>query len=344
MNDRPTIIDVARHAGVSKSTVSRVISGDGSGVSEATRLRVETAIAEIEYEHNAVASSLRTNRTNTVMLAIPDIANPFWPDVARGVQDVMDGEEMAVVFANSDWNGQREKAFLRMASRNRFDGMLINPIEVSNDELLGLNIATVLIGSHEDYPDFDTVGSDSYDATCLALDYLTSLGHRHIGLIHGRRHSRPGHSRLRAFLDYGREKHLPVDESYIVDVPFDLEGGKVGLHHLLALPQPPTAVLGANDILALGALQAAHEGEMPVPQALSIVGMDDIFAAATATPPLTTLAKPKYEIGRKAAELLLQRIQGQRRSRPRRHIFSCTLQRRSSTGPAPAADATAGRQ
>ena len=82
MNDRPTIIDVARHAGVSKSTVSRVISGDGSGVSEATRLRVETAIAEIEYEHNAVASSLRTNRTNTVMLAIPDIANPFWPDVA----------------------------------------------------------------------------------------------------------------------------------------------------------------------------------------------------------------------------------------------------------------------
>lgn len=338
MNDRPTIIDVARHAGVSKSTVSRVIGGDGTSVHTATRLRVQTAIVELGYEHNAVASSLRTNRTNTVMLAIPDIANPFWPDVARGVQDVMDKTEMAVVFANSDWDGQREQAFLRMASRNRFDGLLINPIEVSNDELLAFNIPAVLIGSHEDYPDFDTVGSDSYNATCLALDHLTSLGHRHIGLIHGRRHSRPGHSRLRAFLDCGREKQLPLNERYIVEVPFDLEGGKMGTQQLLALPQPPTAILGANDILALGALQAAHDAQIPVPQALSIVGMDDIFSAATTTPPLTTLAKPKYEIGRKAAELLLQRIeghiQGHRPGRPRRHIFSCSLQQRGSTGPA----------
>jgi len=335
---RPTIIDVARQAGVSKSTVSRVIRGEGASVREATRRRVEEAIAALGYEHNAVASSLRTERTNTIMLAIPDIANPFWPDVARGVQDVMDEQGIAVVFANSDWEGRREKAFLRMASRNRFDGVLINPIATDNDELRALSLPIVLIGSREDFPDFDTVGSDSYGAACQALDYLASLGHSRIGLIRGRGKSRPGYSRLRGYLDYGRESGLPLDESYVVQVNFDFEGGGQGLRHLLSpsapLPQPPTAILAANDILALGALQAAHELDVDVPGALSIVGMDDIFAAATTTPPLTTMAKPKYEIGRKAAGMLLERIEGGGQERPQRHILSCTLHKRGSTGPA----------
>src|SRR5690606_7553783 len=145
MQRRPTIIDVARKAGVSKSTVSRVIRGDGSSVHPTTRRRVEEAIAELGYEHNAVASSLRTERTNTIMLAIPDIANPFWPDVARGVQDVMDREGIAVVFANSDWDVRLERESLRMASRNRFDGVLIDPIAVDNEELKAFKIPAVLI-------------------------------------------------------------------------------------------------------------------------------------------------------------------------------------------------------
>ena len=176
MKRRPTIIDVAKHAGVSKSTVSRAISGDGSGVREGTRRRVQQAINELGYEHNAVASSLRTDRTNIIMLAIPDIANPFWPDVARGVQDVMDREGYAVVFANSDWNGDRERDFLQMARRNRFDGILINPVQVSNEELLDVGIPTVVLSSSQQYPNFDTVGSDSYGGTRLALEHLVSPG------------------------------------------------------------------------------------------------------------------------------------------------------------------------
>ncbi len=335
MQRRPTIIDVARKAGVSKSTVSRVIRGDGSSVHPTTRRRVEEAIAELGYEHNAVASSLRTERTNTIMLAIPDIANPFWPDVARGVQDVMDREGIAVVFANSDWDGRREREFLRMASRNRFDGVLINPIAVDNEELKAFKIPAVLIGSREDYPDFDTVGSDSYGGARLALEHLVSLGHRRIGLIRGMGKSRPGHSRLSGYLDYGREKGLPFSDDYVVRVPFDFEGGGRALRQLLALPQPPTAVLAANDILALGAVQTAHEMDVDVPQALSIVGMDDIFSANTTTPPLTTVAKPKYDIGRKAAEMLLQRISEDGQAPSRRYIFSCTLHKRGSTGPVP---------
>ncbi|OQY28564.1 MAG: hypothetical protein B6243_11925 [Anaerolineaceae bacterium 4572_5.2] len=333
MKRRPTIIDVAKKAGVSKSTVSRAISDDGSGVAEETRRRIEAAIEALGYEHNAVASSMRTNRTNTIMLAIPDIANPFWPDLARGVQDVMDREGYAVVFANSDWRGDRENRFLQMARRNRFDGILINPIQVSNAELCATGIPTVLIGSREDYPDFDTVGSDSYGATRLALEHLASLGHRRIGLIRGKQVNRPGHSRMTGYLDFWAEQSLPRDDDLIVEVPFDQAGGFKAMTQLLTLSHPPTAVFAANDILAIGALQAARQIGCNVPQDLSIVGLDDIFAATTTAPPLTTMTKPKYQIGQKAAEFLLEHIWGKETQKPKRHIFTCQLQLRGSTAP-----------
>ena len=333
MKRQPTIIDVAKKAGVSKTTVSRVITGDGANVREETVLRVQEAVEELGYTHNAVASSLRTARTNIIMISLPDITNPFWPAVARGVQDRMEKDGYAVVFANSDWDAQREKMFLEMARRNRFDAILINPVRVSNDELKATHIPTVLIGSHGGFPDFDIVGSNTYDATQLALTHLYELGHRRIGLIRGERQSRPGHSRLRSYTDFLQEKQIPLDNSLVVRVPFDENGGRQALQQLLSLSQPPTAVLAANDILAIGALQAAHEAGVSVPEQLSIIGIDDIFAASATTPPLTTIAKPQYEIGKQAAEFLLDHLDERPFTTPRRHLFNCTLQQRGSTAP-----------
>ncbi len=331
MPKRPTIIDVAEYAGVSKSTVSRVISG--GSVRETTRRRVMTAIEALGYEHNAIASSMRTNRTNIIMLAIPDITNPFWPDVARGVQDVMDDAGYAVVFANSDWRGSREKMFLRMAQRNRFDGILINPIQVTATELDETHLPTVLIGSRTDYPGFDSVGSHSYDGTQQALKHLFSLGHRRIGLIQGKRVNRPGASRMKSYLDFLDEHSLPRDDTLIVEYPFDQRGGYQGAIDLLTLPVPPTAILAANDILAMGALQAAHDMGFAVPGDVSIVGQDDIFAAKITVPPLTTVAKPKYEIGTQAATVLLARINGETDRQWQQHLFPCRLKIRGSTAP-----------
>lgn len=333
MKRRPTIIDVAKTAGVSKSTVSRAISGDGSGVRPETRRRIEVAIEELGYEHNAVAGSMRTNRTNLIMLAIPDITNPFWPDVARGVQDVMDEAGYAVVFANSDWQGRREKDFLQMARRNRFDGLLINPIQVSAAELHAAHIPTVLIGSREDYPGFDAVGSDSYQATLTALAHLYKLGHRRIGLIRGQRQNRPGHSRGSGYLDFLQRHNLAKDDRLIVEEPFDQTGGFQGMMQLLKLAEPPTAVFASNDILAIGAMQAAHQMGQSVPEDISIIGLDNIFAASTTVPPLTTMAKPKYNIGRKAAKFILDRINQTTNSEPRRYLFACELKVRGSTAP-----------
>lgn len=333
MNRRPTIIDVAKQAGVSKTTVSRVITSGESSVREETRQRVQDAIEELGYTHNAVASSLRTDRTNIIMLALPDITNPFWPAIARGVQDRMELEGYAVVFANSDWDADRERMFLEKARRNRFDALLINPVRVGNDELKATHIPAVLIGSHEDYVDFDSVGSDSYGGLRLAIAHLYDLGHRRIGLIRGERQSRPGHSRTQSYQDFLQEKGVPLDEDLIVRVPFDEAGGRQALRQLLALNHPPTAVIAANDILAIGALHAAHEQQLKVPDQLSIIGMDDIFAASATTPSLTTIAKPKYEIGQQAAEFLLDRLGDCSASAPRRQLFACILQERDSTGP-----------
>jgi DNA-binding LacI/PurR family transcriptional regulator len=333
MSRRPTIIDVARVAGVSKTTVSRVISGDDSLVREETRHKVLDAVQQLGYERNVVASSLRTDRTHTITLVIPDISNPFWPEAARGVQDALDAQGYAVVLANSDWDARRERKLLAMARRNRFDGVIINPVSVANSELTEGGIPVVILGLHAEYPDFDAVGSDSYGGTTMAMEHLTNLGHQRIGLISGLSRGASQPSRLAAYVDFLRQHDIPVQDELIVECPYEQEFGRQSMGQLLSLANPPTAVLAANDILAIGALQAAHEIGLEVPRDISIVGMDDIYAVSVTTPPLTTVAKQKYELGQQAATFLLEQIQAEAFSPPRRHAFPCRLIVRDSTAP-----------
>jgi LacI family transcriptional regulator len=332
MKRRPTILDVAERAGVSKSTVSRVISNKGAGVREETEERVIKAMEELDYVHNLVASSLRTDRTQLVMLAIPDITNPIWAETARGVQDVMGDEGYDVVFANSDWNSQREIAFIQNAQRNRFDGILINPVQIREEDLVSSGIPIVLIGIREGYPSLDAVGSNTYDAVKEALAHLSNLGHKRIGVILGNRVRNSKPSRWFGYTDYHRETGIPLDENLTITVPFSQDGGKQGLYKLLSIKDPPTAILCDNDIVAIGVLLAAHETGIHVPNELSIFGIDDVFAASITTPPLTTIRKPKYELGRQAAKLLLERINHDDLGAPRKVILQCSLCIRGTTG------------
>ena len=221
MSRRPTIIDVARVAGVSKSTVSRVIRGNDSLVREKTREKVLQAVEEIGYERNAVAGSLRTNRTFTIALIIPDIANPFWPEVARGVQDVLAPQGYALVLACSDWHRQRELEYLAMSRRNRFDGIMINPAGLTNNDLKRAGMPVVILGLGSGSFEFDAVGSDSYTGTTIALEYLVGLGHHRIGLISGQSNRMARSSRLASYLDFHRDRGMSIDEQLIVECPFD---------------------------------------------------------------------------------------------------------------------------
>ncbi len=331
MPKSPTILDVARTAGVSKSTVSRVLQGDDASVAKGTRDQVLDAMQSLGYAHNAVASNLRRNRTYMVLLLIPNIDNPFWPGVARGLQDRISRVGYSVVFANSDWDLAQEQAILEMARRNRFDAIAINPAYVQPAELHKLDVPVVILGLRRNYAAFDCVGSDSYQGTLQALTYLHDLGHRRIGLIWGNRGS--SRSRLRAYQDFHGAHGYAIDETLIVSAPYTLEGGRLATHHFLDLAQPPTAIFAANDVLALATIQVALARGVRVPEALSVVGMDDIESASMSTPLLTTVAKDKYEIGRRAAEMLLNRLDNVAPAEPQRGVVPCTLVERQSAAP-----------
>jgi len=335
MARRPTIIDVANLAGVSKATVARVVNGEYDLVKDTTRQRVTFAIEQLGYERNAIAGSLRSNRTYMIALSIPDITNPFWPEVARGVQDTVEAQDYMVVLMNNDWNASREHNHLQLMHNNQFDGLIINPTGIANRDLTRLHIPVVVLASGDTYPDFDTVSSDSRQAGQLAIEYLLSLGHRHIGLIIGPMRRPKSHTHYDTYASVLGKHGLEVDDALVAQTTFTEEGGYTAMKQLLQLEAPPTAVFAVNDIIALGALRAAHDANLPVPEQMSIIGMDDIHAAATTFPPLTTVAKPKYEIGNTAAQFLLERLNGRAPERQRRQLLPCHLVQRGSTAPAP---------
>lgn len=331
MTKRPTIIDVAKHAGVSKTTVSRVVRGEEDRVAEETRERVFESVNELGYIHNALARGMRTNRTFTISLIIPDITNPFWPEVARGIQDALDKEGYTVLMGNSDWELKKEKNFLSAARKSLVDGILINPTSVSNQDLKDLQLPIVVLGLGNEFPDFDVIGSDSRSGSELGLNHLFQLGHRRIGLINGlsRRSSRS--SRLDAYYEFHQKKGLALDTELIINVPYGQEHGYRGMMQLLSLPERPTAVFAGNDILAIGALQAVYQSGLGIPDDISLVGMDDIYPVSVTRPPLTTIAKQKYKTGRKSVELLLNRINNDPFGELKKIALSCQLQRRGST-------------
>lgn len=333
MPRRPTIIDVARLAGVSKATVARVVSGQDALVKESTRERVIIAVNQLGYERNAVAGSLRTDQTFMVAMCIPDITNPFWPAVVRGAQDTIETNGYTTVTVNSDWNAIREMNYVRMVSRNRFDALMINPTSVPSHVLRELGIPIVILGSGDNYPEFDSVGSDTERAVQQALDHLLTLGHRRIGLIAGRSRRRRELARYLSYRDFHARHGLPLDEALVIECEFSDRDGHTAVIQLLDLPDPPTAIFAANDILAIGAMKAVQAAGRRVPEDISIIGMDDIYAAAMASPALTTVAKPKYDIGVQAATLLLEHLRRIAPNTPRHVKLPCHLVERATTAP-----------
>lgn len=331
MARRPTIIDVAHLAKVSKATVARVVNGQHDIVSDATRERVEHAIEQLGYERNAVASSLRTNQTFVIALSIPDISNPFWPEVTRGVQDTLEESNYAVVTLNTDWKVERERTYFKMIRRNRFDGLIINPNQVSPSELADLKIPIVILGGVGSYSEYDSVGSATEDGVQEAFKHLYELGHRRIGLITGQSIRNKISTRRDSYVKFLDMNNIALDETLIIESVFSRKEGYEAMQQFLNLPEPPSAIVAANDILAIGALKAAQEMNYRVPQDISIVGIDDIYAAATTSPALTTVAKLKYEMGVQAAKFLLERIT-EKIPQVARHVqLPCTLIVRDST-------------
>ncbi|MGB7337436.1 MAG: LacI family DNA-binding transcriptional regulator [Phototrophicaceae bacterium] len=325
----PTIIDVAKLAGVSKATAARVLNGQQELVKETTRERVSVAAEQLGYVRNAIAGSLRTDRTFVIALSIPDITNPFWPEVARGVQDTTEAEGYTTVIVNTDWKSDREQSMLNMVRRNRFDGLIINVVDTPIIELEKLHIPIVLLGVSERYPKVNSVGSDTAGGAEKAMQHLYELGHRRIALISGlsRRYS----IRDESYVAFHAHYKLPIDSDLVIEGDFTRQAGYSAMQKLLKLKNPPTAVFTANDSIAIGALKAANMMSWRVPEDISIIGMDDINASTVTSPELTTISKPKYEIGVNAAQILLNCIEHGSNIPTKKLKMNCELIVRAST-------------
>ncbi len=337
-----TLQDVARAAGVSSATVSRVLNDSGK-VSPTTRQRVEAAIRRLGFRPSRVARRLRirSGRSNILGLMIPDIQNPFFSDVARGVEDYAFAHEYAVILCSSDEQAIKQNFYLHTMRSEAVDGIILPPIpgEESVVEHLALQegLPVVCLDRRLSTPHLDTVVVDNRQGAYEAVSRLIALGHRRIGIITGLPGLSTSNERLEGYLKALTENDIPVEDKLIREGNSKYDGGLLQAAALLEMPRPPTALFPCNNMMTLGALEAIHRAGVRVPEALSIIGFDDIPWAPSLNPPLTTVRQPGYELGRCAAEMLLQRIAEPKRS-PTQIMLQPELIVRKSCGPAPPTD------
>lgn len=329
--DRVTIADVARLADVSKATVSQVLSGKRP-VAPATRERVEAVIQELGYRPDGLARSLRTRRTHMVALMIPDITNPFYPLLARGLEDGMEPGYRSFI-CNTDGREEREQEFLEEVAQRRADGIVLDSFSIAPDWIETVvpgGIPVVRIGTTViDDPGYDTVHADDERGAFAATTHLIHKGHTRIGMIQGP--AGAGGKRNEGYRRALGAGGAPADPGLVAYGDWTRSGGAVAASTLLRLSEPPTAIFCANDLMALGALDAAGDLRLHVPSDLALVGFDDIEASAMVAPTLTTVSNPAYETGLLAGVLLRERMTGQYRGEPRTVTLPCELIERDTS-------------
>ncbi len=310
-----TIKDVAKTAGVSTTTVSHVINKTRF-VSEKLRERVNQAITELNYQPYGLARSLRKKQSGAIGIVIPDNANPFFAEVVRGVEDTCFDNGYSVFLCNSDGEPTKERNYLNLLVEKGVDGLVLVstgddreamrllenreiPKVIVDREISGLHMDSVLVNNKQ----------GGYDAA----KHLMELGHRNIGCITGPSNVTPSGLRIKGFRKALEESGLRLDERMVVTGDFKSEGGREGFKKLMRGAVVPTAIFACNDMMAIGALNAARELGVTVPERVSLVGFDDIALASLVIPNLTTVAQPKYELGETGAELLLKRIDDRER-------------------------------
>ena len=333
-----TIRDVARLANVSVSTVSYALSRERR-IREDTRDRVLDAIDALGYRANDVARSLKTGRTLTLGLIIPDILNPFFTVVARAAEDTAIDAGYSLMLCNSCNDAAREYGYLGLLRSRRVDGLIFMagsgtphralralirqgfPIVIVDEELAGIEATSIFV--------------QNYEGGRQAGEHLAQLGHRRVGIIGGPPALKTARDRVAGVRDALADHGVAIDPDCILAAEYQIECGRDAMKRLLDRPIQPSAVFAANDMIAIGATQQAEAEGLNVPDDISIVGFDDVPLAAMIAPALTTVAQPMRTMGRRAVELLLQVI----RERPVAHArvtLETELRVRASTGPAPA--------
>lgn len=310
-----TIHDVAKKAGVAPITVSRVINDSGY-VSDKLRAKVNTAIDELGYVPNVLARSLKSKRTNTIALVFTDITNPFFNIIARGVEDTAYQAGYHVIFCNTDETQDREDKYIELLLQKQVDGILLVPADVNSksiDIIRKQNKPIVVIDRNVNHDAVDVVRGDSEGGAFQLTKHLIDLGHKRITLISGPEKVSTSVDRVKGYQLAMKGSGLSSFVDYFYG-QFSVQSGVDITNQLLSREEKPTAIFGGNNLVAVGVMTALQELNLKVPEDVSVVSFDDIPVNLIHNPFLTVIVQPPYEIGQKATQLLVSRIQEEENS------------------------------
>lgn len=304
-----TMQDVARLAGVSIATASRVLN-EVSTVNPDLAERVRTAMRELDYRPNAVARNLRRNQTSLWAVIVSDIGNPFFTGLVRGIEDIAQGKGFSVVLCNSDEEPAKEDQYLKVAAAEKMAGVIISSSGRSRRLRSLAEAGTPVVAIDRRLPrvEVDTVLVDNEHGAQLATEHLVNEGFQRIGYISGPRRVSTAADRLRGYRHGLHARGIAVDESLIRLADFREDGGYQAMSALLALPEPPDAVFAANNLMTIGAVECLVDQGITIPAQMGVVGFDEIPWAHLVRPSLSTVTQPTYEVGRTAGLLLSERI------------------------------------
>jgi LacI family repressor for deo operon, udp, cdd, tsx, nupC, and nupG len=336
----PNIYEVAKRAGVSTATVSRVLS-QPNVVAPATRRRVMQAVERLGYEPNSTAQNLRTLRTSKLLVTVPDLSNPFFSLILQGIEDAAQREGYAVLVGDTQHDEKREERYALMLKRKEADGLIFlghrMPAEAASYIRASAPRCAPVVNGCEFSPSLGvpSVHIDNAKAAYQAMDHLYGLGHRRIGIVTGPLVSPLSRDRLRGAT--ARAKKEKAEREFIVmHGDFSIESGAAAAERLLGRGEPPTAIFCFNDEMAMGVMEVARAKRVRIPQQLSVVGFDDIRFARHMDPPLTTVAQPMRQIGEGTVRLLLGILAGGHDAEtPESVTLPHKLVIRSSTAPPP---------
>ena len=333
-----TINDVARAAGVSPATVSRVFNGGRVTAERAERVR--KSAAELGFSPNRVARSLRMQRASVIGLIIPDIENPFFTSLARGVEDAAQQTNLSVVLCNTDEDVDKERRYLEIAAAEQMAGVIVAAASRNRTDLSvleGRGMPVVAVDRRPRGASVDAVMVDNQHGGEEATAHLLRSGYRRIACIAGPEGASTSDDRLAGYRAVMRDHLRETDggalpPEYVRHADFRVEGGRSAMRDLLALPAPPDAVFVANNLMTVGALQALREAGTEPPRT-GVLSFGDVPWASLVRPPLSTVQLPSYDLGWTAAGLLQERIAGTERPLQTVVLRTALQVRESTSGP-----------
>ncbi|WP_127530907.1 LacI family DNA-binding transcriptional regulator [Paenibacillus kobensis] len=327
------IVDVAKKAGVSAATVSRVLN-DSSLVSEKTKQKVLKTIEEMDYHPNAAAKHLRSQRTMTIGIIVPDIIVSYFSEIIKGVENAAYARKYKVIICDSDNEMEKEMEYLGLLSNRTVDGMILVTPLVSDDvieEYAQKGYALGVIGRAVENESILSCKTNNVEFSEMAVRHLIEQGHKQIAYIGGYSDSMENYERMEGYLKALKDNRIPFKPGLIDSGYFEEAGGYAAAIRLFDRQEPFTAVYSANDEMALGVYRACRERGIRIPEELSVVGVDNNRITQYLLPPLSTVEQPKYEMGVCLAEKLIDQLNDQSESGQTKYVIDARLIIRDSS-------------